>query len=31
MAARMMDVINYFDCRQSVENVLNYEERHIIK
>ena len=27
----MMDVINYFNCRQSVENLLDYEERHIIK
>ena len=26
----MMDVINYFDSQQSVENFLNYEERHII-
>ena len=31
LAARMIDVINYFDCRQSVKNLLNYEERHIIK
>ena len=27
----MMDVINYFDSQQSVENLLNYEERHIVK
>ena len=26
-----MDVINYFDCQQSVENLLKYKERHIIK
>ena len=31
MVARMMDVINYFDCQQSVENLLKYKERHIIK
>ena len=31
MAARMMDVISYFDCRQSVKTLLNSEEMRIIK
>ena len=31
MVARMMDVISYFDFRQSVRNLLSYEEIDVIK
>ena len=31
MVARMMDVINYFDSRHSVRNLLSYEEIDVIK
>ena len=31
MVARMMDVISYFDFRQSVRNLLSYEEIDFIK
>ena len=31
MVARMMDVISYFDFRQSVRNLLSYEEIGFIK
>ena len=31
MVARMMDVISYFDLRQSVRNLLSYEEIGFIK
>ena len=31
MVARMMDVISYFDCRQSVRNLLSYEEIDVFK
>ena len=31
MVARMMDVISYFDSRQSVRNLLSYEEIDVFK
>ena len=31
MVARMMDIINYFDSRQSVRNLLSYEEIDVIE
>ena len=31
MVARMMDIINYFDSRHSVRNLLSYEEIDVIE